>query len=78
MRIDWRADPNAPRCRVINRDTGKQIVHCAMADEETGEFIQWKTDATNQLVIENKRPVLVPGRANLEIVPLLPDETYLI
>ncbi len=43
MRIDWKSDPNAPRCRVINLDTGKQIPFCAMADEETGEYEQWRT-----------------------------------
>lgn len=36
MRIDWRNDHNAPRCRTIDLDTGEILSPCAMADEEAG------------------------------------------
>ena len=44
MRINWRTDLYAPRCRVIDLDTGRHLAFCAMADDETGEVEQYVTE----------------------------------
>lgn len=66
MRIEWYMDSNAPTCRVVNRNTGKQIMYCRMADEETGQYEQWEHDGKG-FVIRNGRVGVVSGVANLEI-----------
>jgi hypothetical protein len=76
MRIDFAHDPNSPRCRVFNLDTGAQITFCALADEETGEYEQYRR-VDDRFVIEDNRPVIDRGRCNLKIVPLLPGEPYI-
>lgn len=87
MRIDWRNDPNATTpCRVIDKGTGKQILLCAMADEETGEYEQYvldgpiPPDGRPRFVIDPKTKcvALHSGHANLEIVVLQPGEPYIV
>ncbi len=76
MRIDWRHDDNAPYCRVMNLDTGEQILRCAMADEETGEYEQWAHDGDKWLLDATFSIYTIKGKCRLEIVPLLPNEDY--
>ena len=81
MRIDWRSDLNAPPCRVIDLDTGEQILYCVMADEETGEYERYQTsirDGKVHFAVDDKhRLVTVNGKSRLQIVLLLPGEPYL-
>lgn len=62
MRCDWANDRNAPApCRVVRTDTGEVISPCALADEETGEFIRYirkdgkfVLDASGQFTLTEK------------------------
>jgi|SRR6516162_6982852 hypothetical protein len=79
MRIDWRNDPNAPRSRTVNLDTGEQIVHCFLCDEETGEYEAWASTQDGKFLLdERKNPHMVKGRCNLRIDFLIPGEPYLL
>ncbi len=68
MRCDWRNDPNAPMARIIDLDTGEVIRFCAMADEETGEYEQYRFAGGKLIVDPLRRCVLtVRGKARLKI-----------
>jgi hypothetical protein len=88
MRIDWRTDPTAPPCRVIDEESGRQIRYCSMADEETGEYVRYDVACfidgdNNRTHIWNidpftKRVQVIEGRCRrLRIELLLPGKPYL-
>lgn len=78
MRCDWRNDRTAPRCRVIDLETGRQNLFCTLADEETGEYERWDTepDDPRRLRVTNGRVQLVRGQTRLRIEPLAEGEPY--
>lgn len=81
MKVDWIYDENAPRCRVIDLVSGKQLVYCAEADEETGRYKQWAYDeASRQFYVRGplKNEVfLVDGQSTIRIEAINPDDPYL-
>lgn len=78
MRIDWGNDRNAPPARVVDLDTGEHIALCMMADEETGEYVQYAYDGEKWHLADDGRVRLIPGRARIEIQPLGPGEDYFV
>lgn len=69
MRYDWKNDTLAHRpCRVHNLDTGEVIRDCQMADEETGEYVQYLRE-NGKLVIDEqtKGAQTVKGKARLRV-----------
>jgi hypothetical protein len=74
VRIDWQNDPTAPMpCRVVNLDTGEVLSPCAMADEETGEYIRYaqpfQIDQKTKLVKTERGK----ARIRIEVLPPLPQ-----
>jgi hypothetical protein len=77
MRIDWRI--GGPPARVVNRDTGEQLHYCAMADDVTGEYVQYAREGNRfKADPKTKRVLTVNGQANIEIQMLKPGEPYLL
>jgi hypothetical protein len=80
VRCDWQTDLDAPiPCRVIDLDTGKQITFCAMADEETGEYVQYMRDSGKYVFDPETGQVKKHhGHARLKIQILKDGEPYLL
>ena len=73
MRCDWQNNENAPRpCYVVNLETAEVISPCAMADEETGDYIRYE----HPFRVDEKtgRVVTIKGNARIKIMPGYPPE----
>lgn len=79
---NW-VDPRNPfhgqRCRVIDLDTGEQIIFLLAANEETGEYTQYVRDGDKFVIDpETNRVATRIGKARLQIQVLADDEPYLL
>jgi len=63
MYLDIHKHPEAKHYRLYNKDTGKEISHVVWADDEKGEYGQYKLD-------ENGKPMITKlfGDYDLEII----------
>lgn len=73
MRIDWRNDVNAPRCRVVDSGIGGSLSPCAMADEEAGLVERYDVTDGKWRIGEDGRVATITERRNIEIIPLTPN-----
>lgn len=62
-------DQDAPFYVVLDRDTGQEIKGCVMADDVTGEYVQYVTDENGIVQSdENGNAVRVGKIGNIELV----------
>ena len=72
MKVD-RHTPNATRHKVIDLDTGKEIMEIHSADDEFGEYYVFKTAWDGQVIRDNMGKAKIEKKqGNIKIIP--PEE----